>query len=180
MKIDTESLIDKRIDQAVEWAKSSQTYGKFTAMATAQVGDYSGATEQIAQRARRGTSTVYNWANAFNLYKLLRKNNRAIARHLWRELPISFWVGADRIEKAGYLSIEYLTAAYQHGWSVRDMNQEFERDREAGNAPLQFKRVIVSLHGLAGEIVKNRNVPQELRQWANEGISLLGRLLEIE
>ena len=159
-----EGLIDKRIDQFVEWEDGSQTYVKYTAIAAGQVvGMYDGATEELVKRTKRSTSTIQNRAHAFNLYKELRKDNRAIARELWRSLPISFWVGADRIQKAGYESIKYLLSAYRHGWSVRDMNMEFDRDREAGNAPLQYERVKLTAVGLANEIMRSNHTSARLR-----------------
>ena len=153
--IPSEGLIDKRIDQAVKWSSDSQTYGKYAAIATARVGDYSGATEQIAQRTKRSDSTVYNWANAFNLYKIERKENRPIAWKLWRELPISFWWIAWGFHKSGYEALEYLLKAYQHGWKTRDMVEEYKRDVEAGTAPLQLPRVKATVRGLALELLKH-------------------------
>jgi len=151
-----EGLIDRRIDQAVEWANSSQTYVKYTAIAAAQVvGTYSGTTEVIAQRTKRQVSTVQNWAHAFNLYEHERGNNRPIARHLWRELPISFWWIAWDFHNRGYEALEYLLQAYQNGWSTRDMREEFKRDVEAGTAPLQRKRLFVTVRGMAEEILEH-------------------------
>ena len=150
----TEALVDKRIEQAVEWASNSQTSLKKAAAATAQVGDYSGATEQIADRCKRSLTTVYNWANAFKLYKHERTENRAIAHHLWRELPLSFWWIAWDFHNKGYEAMPYLMNAYQHDWKTRDMREEFRRDVEAGNAPLQFKRVKIVMRGLADDLMK--------------------------
>ena len=152
-----EGLIDKRVDQAIEWANSSQTYIKYIAIAAAQVvGTYSGTTEAIAAQTKRQVSTVQNWAHAFNLYKLLRKDKHM--RGLWRKLPISFWWIAWSFQQAGYEADLYLLNADAHGWSTRDMREEYKRDVEAGTAPLQFERVKTTIRGLADELAKRHTL----------------------
>lgn len=162
-----ESLVDKRIDQVVEWASASDTCVKYTSMAAAQVvGTYSGITEQIAKQTKRSVSTVQNWAHAKWMYDASRKVRMSYARKLWRELPLSFWWIAWTFQQNGYEATDYLVCAYENEWSTRDMREEFKRDVEAGTARLQTKRVRVVLVGLAHEVLNSREFTEDERMAA--------------
>jgi len=155
---DMETIIDKRIHQAVVFHKGSDMCVKYACIAAAQVvGTYSDATEEIARLSRRSVSSVQNWAHAFRLYKELRKIDACVSRSLWRILPASHWWLAYDIQQAGFDALYYLANAATHNWSGRDMLKEFARDREAGNAPLIFRRACLSFRGLADELVKRVN-----------------------
>jgi hypothetical protein len=158
---DIEGLVDKRLDQIDAWAKSSDTCVKYLCLAASLVvGVYDGTTEQIAKRTNRSVSTVQNWAHAAKLMKELRPKNRARVRELWHELPPShFWLAWD-IQRAGFEAFHYLDKALALGWSGRDMLGEYRAERDEGTAPLQYKRAVVSIVGLAREILaheRNKN-----------------------
>lgn len=154
-----EGLIDVWIERVVVNHKGSDTCLKFACIAAAQVvGSYSGATGVIAQRTKRSTSSVENWAHAFRLYKELRKESPS-ARELWRSLPASHWWLAYDIQTAGYNALYYLANADLHNWSGRDMLKEYKQDRENGGAPMVLKRACHALHELAKEI-SNKHIGQ--------------------
>jgi len=149
---DIETLVDAWIDRVVVYHKGSDTHLKCACIAAAQVvGSYSGATQVIAHETSRSVSSIENWAHAFRLYKEIRKTDR-LARKLWRELPASHWWLAYDIQQSGYDALYYLLKAYEHNWSGRDMLKEYKQDRDAGAAPIVFKRVILSFRGLADEL----------------------------
>src|SRR5688572_8546767 len=157
-----ESLVDKRIQQVVDFAKSSDTHGKYACIAASRiVGTYSHATKQMAEQCKRSVSTIENWAHAHWLYVELRKQEEGftnpLVRYLWRVLPASHWWLAYDIQNKGYDAYHYLDNAYAHGWSGRDMMQEFKRDMEAGTAPMVLRRVFVTFGGLADELLRNRD-----------------------
>jgi hypothetical protein len=154
-----ESLVDKRIQQAIDFSKGSDTTLKYACIAASPiVGTYSHGTQQIATARNRSVSTVENWAHAHWLYVELRRDpvNNYAARPLWRLLPASHWWLAYDIQNKGYDAMHYLMLADAHGWSGRDMMQEFKRDMEAGNAPMVLRRVFVTFGGLADELLRNR------------------------
>jgi len=147
-----EALIDTWKDRVIQYHKGSDTSLKAACIVAAQVvGSYSGMTQVIAKETNRHVSSVENWAHGFRLYKELRQVDK-LARKLWRELPASHWWLAYDIQQAGHEALYYLLKAYQHHWSGRDMLQEYKRDIESGNAPIQYKRVIISFRGLAEEL----------------------------
>lgn len=152
---DIETLVEVWIGRVVANHKSSDTHLKYACIAAAQVvGSYSGATQVIAHDTQRSVSTVENWAHAFRLYRDTRRGDK-LARKLWRELPASHWWLAYDIQQAGYDALYYLLKAYQHHWSGRDMLAEYKLDREAGTAPVIFKRACLSFFGLASELMKH-------------------------
>lgn len=154
MPID-EHLIDRRIAQTVKYIDGSDLGVKCACIAASNVvGSYDGTTQEIARLTRRSISTVQNWAHAHWMYKAARKANVKLARKLWRELPPThFWRAWD-IHQAGYDALYYLNAAHQNGWSSKGMMGEWDKDRNAGNAPLQYRRAVISLVGLARELLK--------------------------
>ena len=159
-----EGLVDKRIQQAIDFAVGSDTSLKYACIAASPiVGTYSHGTAQIAKAKKRSVSTVENWAHAHWLYKALRKPSPAMAqfqsaRFLWRVLPASHWWLAYDIQQAGYNAVYYLNNAYANNWSGREMMQEYKADREAGNAPMQFQRVKIAFRGMAQELKDNPNL----------------------
>ena len=154
-----EQNIDLHIKRAVEFAKGSDTGLKYACIAAGPVvGTYDGTTNEIARLTNRSVSTVENYAHGFWLYKELRSNgSRTIARKLWRELPASHWWKAYDIQRAGYDAAYYLLFAFQHSVSGRGMMGEFEKDRNAGNAPLVFSRAKIAIYGLAVEMMKHKS-----------------------
>jgi len=157
----TEGLVDKRIRQAIDYGKGSDTGLKAACIAASPiVGMYSHGTQQIATARNRSVSTVENWAHAHWLYKELRttdrKGDKKVARNLWRNLPASHWWLAYDIQAKGYDAFTYLVHSHTHNWSGRDMMQEFKRDFEAGTAPMVLRRVFVTFGGLADELLRNR------------------------
>src|SRR5258706_8480435 len=151
-----QNLPDKWINNIVRWHAESDMRLKYACIAAGRVvGSYNGATGIIAKRTKRSVSTVENWAHAWRLYADLRKNgNRIRVRTLFRELPASHWWLAYDIYIAGYDALYYLTNAYAHSISGREMLREFAQDREAGYAPLMLKRACLSFYGLALELEK--------------------------
>lgn len=151
-----ESIIDKRIIKTIRFANSSDTHLKFACISSSSVvGKYDGVTQEIATLTHRSVSTVENWAHAHRLYKETRSNgNRKTARLLWRELPASHWWMAYDIQRAGYDALYYLMFAFQNRVSGRGMMGEFDKDRNAGNAPLVFKRAKIVMFGLASELIQ--------------------------
>lgn len=155
--MDIETRIESLIARVVNFGHESDLAMKKTCLVAAEVvGTYSGTTAEIAKRMRRSVSSVENWAHAAKLYQELRKINCASARYLWRSLPASHWWLAWDIQRAGYDALHYLTYAEGHFWSGRDMMQEYRRDIEAGNAPMQIKRAKLAFYGMANELWKQR------------------------
>lgn len=151
---DIEQLVDTWVGRVVSYHAGSDASLKCACIVAAQVvGSYSGTTGVIAKETKRSVSSVENWAHAFRLYKELRQTDK-LARVLWRKLPCSHWWLAYDIQAAGYDALYYLTMAIQNDMSGRDMLQEWKRDREAGNAPIVFKRACLSFFGLASELEK--------------------------
>lgn len=167
-----EQTVDKRISQAADFFGKSDRQLKYTCIAASPVvGTYSGGTEQIAKRILRSVSTVENYAHGHWLYRDLRaqcqtkdklEQKRRI-RAMWRSLPASHWWQAYDIHKSGYDAYFYLNNANLNGWSGRDMMFEYRRDREAGNAPLVFSRMVLSLCGLVAELEKTKSITQNQR-----------------
>lgn len=150
-----ESQLDARIARVVRYDLNSDLSLKYACLgAETVVGTYSGVTGEIAKLRKRSVATVENWAHAARLYKTLRKTDRKIARHLFRELPASHWWLAYDIQVKGYDAGHYLLKAFQHSWSGRAMLGEFDKDMQAGNAPLIFRRACVTFYGLAVELSK--------------------------
>jgi len=158
-----ESLIDNWIARAIAYDKSSDTSLKYHCInASPVVGKYrNGGTKAIADGIQRSISTVENHAHAHWLYEELRKVNMKVARRLWRDLPASHWWLAYDIQRAGYEALHYLDFAAAHHWSGRDMLEQYKKDLEAGNAPIQFKRLCVSIRGLAVELLSRREATPE-------------------
>lgn len=158
----------KRVQQAIDYDKSSDTGLKKACVAAsfAGVGTYSHVTKIIKDARKRSASTVENWAHAHWMYVEFRKVNRTAARCLWRSLPAShFWLAWD-IHYAGYDGMSYLLKAEEHGWSGRDMREEYRKDLEAGQAPMQFARVKLSFRGLADELLAKHGDHLTTRQRA--------------
>lgn len=155
MTLIPEHLIDRRINQTVQYIDNSDLGVKLACVAASNVvGTYDGTTQEIARQTRRSVSTVQNWAHAHWMYKAARQANVKLARRLWRELPPThFWRAWD-IHQAGYDALYYLQAAHQNNWSSKGMMGEWDKDRNAGNAPLQYRRAVISLVGLARELLK--------------------------
>jgi hypothetical protein len=153
-----ESIIDNWIARAIAYDKSSDMSLKCHCIfASPVVGKYkNGGTKAIADGIKRSVSTVENHAHAHWLYIELRGVNMQIARRLWRELPASHWWLAYDIQRAGYEALHYLDFAMLHNWSGRDMLNQYKIDMIAGNAPIQYKRLCVSIRGLADELLGRR------------------------
>lgn len=151
-----ESAIDRHIDRTVRFVSDSDLGLKYAMIAASPVvGSYDGTTQEIAKRTRRSVSTVENWAHGHWCYKSLRANgNRKMARMLWRELTPTHWWKAYEIMQDGYDALYYLLAAFQYGWSSRGMMAEFDKEKQAGHAPIQFKRAKIAIFGLASELQK--------------------------
>jgi hypothetical protein len=157
-----ESLVDAWKDRVIQYHTGSDTSLKCACIVAAHVvGSYSGMTGVIAKETKRSVSTVENWAHGFRLYKELRQVDKN-ARVYWRKLPASHWWLAYDIQRNGYDAFHYLTNAYLNKWSGRDMMQEYKRDIEAGTAPIQYKRMVISFRGLAMELSK-RTLTKEQR-----------------
>lgn len=163
----TESVVDKRIQQTVDFAQGSDTRLKCACIAASViVGMYKdGGTQAIAKAAKRHVSSVENWAHAHWLYKELRRETKW-ARHLWRALPASHWWLAWDIQQAGYEALYYLDMADKHNWSGRDMLKEYRADLDANNAPMQLKRIKISFIGAARELYENYDKLTEAQQMA--------------
>lgn len=151
-----ENIPDKWIANIIRWHSESDTRLKYACVAAGRVvGSYNGATGVIAKETNRSIATVENWAHAWRLYADLRSNgNRTRVRTLFRVLPASHWWLAYDIQQAGYDALYYLTNAHANKMSGREMLREWAQDREAGYAPLVFKRACLSFYGLAGELEK--------------------------
>lgn len=155
MTLMPEYLVDRRINQTVQYIDGSDLGVKLACIAASNVvGTYDGTTQEIARLTRRSVSTVQNWAHGHWMYKAARKQNKKLARALWRSLPPTHWWRAWDIHQAGYDALVYLSLAERHEWSSKAMMGEWEKDRNAGNAPLQYKRAVTALRGLAGELLK--------------------------
>ena len=166
MNPDYEAIIDKRVSQAIKWHKGSDAYVKYAMIAAScVVGKYDeGATIEIARCCKRSLATIQNWAHGHWLYRDLRVNGKQTrVRTLWRSLPASHWWQAWDIHKNGYDAYFYLNNADLNGWSGRDMMFEYRCDREAGNAPLVFSRMVLSLCGLVAELEKSKSITDKQR-----------------
>jgi len=161
----SENNVDRHIDRAVKYYGDSDTYGKYMCIAASPVvGTYDGGTAEIARRILRSPSTVENYAHAHWCYRDLRANgNKQRVRAMWRSLPASHWWQAWDIHKNGYDAFYYLNNADLNKWSGRDMMFEYRRDREAGNAPLVFSRMVLSLCGLVAELEKSKSITDKQR-----------------
>lgn len=161
-----EEIIDKRINQAVEFYRQSERGLKALCVAVSHVvGTYSGVTAEIAKVIQRDPSTIENYAHAHWCKLELQKNGHTKrVRDLWHILPAShFWL-AWTIHKAGYQAYNYLDNAALHGWSGRVMLEEWKRDREIGNAPLREEQALTAFRGLASEIMKIKGLTKEQRE----------------
>jgi hypothetical protein len=158
MTLIPEGMVDKRINQVTRYVGDSDLGVKLACIAASNVvGTYDGTTQEIAKRTRRSVSTVQNWAHAHWMYKEARKSDMQLARLLWRKLPPThFWRAWD-IHQAGYDAMYYLLAAFQNDWSSKGMMGEWDKERLAGHAPLQYKRAVIALRGLAEELLKRVN-----------------------
>lgn len=154
---DRESIIDNWIERAISFYGKSDWALKLSCInASPVVGKYDGGTKMIADGIRRSPSTVENHAHAHWLYKALRTGKvHTQVRTLWRTLPATHWWHAWGIHQAGYNALHYLTNAAAHGWSVRDMMEEYKRDREAGTAPLVLARAMHTAKGLMADILSH-------------------------
>ena len=152
-----ESVVDKWISRSIEnYEKSDLRLKMHCIWASPVVGKYDlGGTQQIADGIQRSQSTVRKHAHAHWMVKELRKNgNRTRVRTLWHDLPASFWWRAwERIHVHGYDAFAYLNNASLNKWSVRDMISEFERDLEAGSAPLRVEHAKRTFRALAIELI---------------------------
>jgi hypothetical protein len=155
MNRDFESIIDKWILKAARAETDSDAHLKLACIyASPVVGRYDGGTQEIARLTRRSVSSIENRAHAHWCYKELRANgNKPLVRRLWRSLPASHWWQAYDIQRAGYDALYYLELADAHSFSVRAMMAEWNKDREAGHAPLILKRAVLSFRGLAMELM---------------------------
>jgi len=153
-----EAIVDGWIARAIRYDRDSDMSLKYHCInASPVVGKYkNGGTKAIADGIKRSVSTVENHAHAHWLYEELRRVNIKIARRLWRDLPASHWWLAYDIQRSGYEALHYLDFACLHKWSGRDMLEQYKKDLEAGNAPIQFKRLCVSIRGLADELLGRR------------------------
>ena len=170
-----EGIVDKRIQQTIDFSKGSDTRLKLACIvASPIVGTYSHGTQQIAKATKRSVSTVENWAHAHWLYVALRREYglKKMSRKLWRELPASHWWLAYDIYTRGFDAMYYLTYAFMYHASGRAMMQEFDADLRAGNAPLQFRRAVVAFRGLADELLKRKDL-------TDEQISVLMKVQEV-
>lgn len=173
-----ESLIDKRIHQAVTYYGSAEMSLKLTAIAAARVvGKYDGTTAEIAKQIRRSPSTVENLAHAFWLYEYERKAYKSASRDLWRELPIShWWIAYDHIHSVGCRALKYLDMAYSHGWSGRRMLQEFRVDYEREHGappPVKIERVYSRAVNVVTDILARiGEADAVVAAWAQEGLNL--------
>jgi hypothetical protein len=160
-----ESNIDRHIERTVKYVDGSDLGLKCACIAASPViGSYDGTTQQIAKLTRRSVSTVENWAHAHWMYKTARHEDIKLARLLWRKLPPThFWRAWD-IQVAGYNALHYLNHAYAYDWSAQGMMAEFDKDRNAGNAPLQFTRLKIVIRGLADELSKCKDLTQGQRK----------------
>ena len=153
-----ESMIDNRIARVVKFGHESDWRLKMACVAAASVvGTYSGVTQEMAKQTKRSVSTIENYAHAFRLYAELRSDPAFFlqSRRLWRALPSSHWWLAYDIQTKGYDARRYLQNAEWNGWSGREMMQEFKKDMEAGNAPMQIQRVKIAFRGMAQELKDN-------------------------
>lgn len=161
-----EEIIDKRIEQAARYYSQTERNLKAVCISASRVvGTYNGVTAAIADRIRRDSSTVENYAHAHWCKLAIRQNGNARrVRELWHVLPAShFWL-AWTIHKSGYRAFDYLNNSALHGWSGRVMLEEWKRDREAGNAPLRAEQALTAFRGLAAEIAKLKGLTKEQRE----------------
>jgi len=154
-----ESIIDKWILKAARAETDSDTRLKYACIyASPVVGRYDGGTQEIARLTKRSVASIENRAHAHWLYKELRANgNKPLVRHLWRSLPASHWWLAYDIQRAGYDALYYLDLSDTHGYSGRGMMGEWNKDREAGHAPLVLSRAVLSFRGLAVELINKHS-----------------------
>ena len=164
---DFEAVIDNWINRVIDYAADSDTGLKYACInASPVVGRYDGGTQQIAKGTKRSVSTVENWAHAHWLYKAIRSNgHREVARGLWRNLPASHWWKAWDIHTAGFDALYYLKFAHAHNVSGRGMMAEYQKDRDAGTAPMQYKRKAIALRGICDELLRDKETPRKLREW---------------
>lgn len=160
MSYDYEFLADAWIARAIRYYSKSETaLKKYCILAAHVVGKYeNGATQAIADGINRSLSTVQNHAHAYRMMEILRNsvvNTRV--RTLWRELPASHFWQAWAIHQAGYDAFYYLNNAALHRQSGRDMMDEYKKDLEAGNAPMQFQRGVIALRGILNELLMKHN-----------------------
>ena len=116
-----EEIIDKRIEQADRYYNATERNLKAVCISASRVvGTYSGVTQTIAERIRRDSSTVENYAHAHWCKLAIRENGNAKrVRELWHILPASHFWQAWTIHKAGYRAYDYLDNAALHLWSGR-------------------------------------------------------------
>ena len=166
LKPTNEAIVDGWIARAIAYNQRSDTCVKYACInASPVVGKYAnGGTEAIAKGIKRSVSTVQNHAHAHWLYCELRTVDTRRARELWRTLPASHWWLAYDIQKAGYEALHYLDFADLHKWSGRDMLEQYRKDIEAGNAPIQYKRLCVSIRGIAEELLgRKETTPAQIK-----------------
>lgn len=164
MTLISEGNIDRHIDRTVKFVDGSDLGLKFACIAASPVvGTYDGTTQEIAKRTRRSVATVENWAHAHWMVKEGRKIDRSLTRFLWHYLPAThFWKAWD-IHQAGYNALYYLEKAYDYNWSAQGMMAEWDKERVEGHAPLQYKRAVIALRGLAEELLKQvKSEPQKI------------------
>ena len=156
---DMEGITDRWITRSIKYyGKSDIELKKHCITASPVVGRYQfGGTKAIADGIKRSPSTVENHAHAHWLYKELRKpvKVRSYVRTLWRELSAShWWIAYEKIHRAGFDALHYLTNAHAHGWSGSEMIYDFDRDRKSNAAPLRVSHAKRSLAGLARELIE--------------------------
>jgi len=155
MTLIPEGNIDLHIERTVRFVDDSDLSLKFACIAAGPVvGGYDGTTQEIAKRTKRSVSQVENWAHAKWMYDVGRKYDMRLARNLWRELPVTHWARAWDIQTGGYNALYYLEQASYNDWSAAGMMAEFDKEREAGHAPLLLHRAKLSFFGLASELYK--------------------------
>lgn len=171
-----EEIIDKRIEQAERYYSQTERNLKAVCISASRVvGTYSGVTQTIAERIRRDSSTVENYAHAHWCKLAIRENGNAKrVRELWHVLPASHFWQAWTIHKAGYRAYDYLNNAALHLWSGREMMDEWKRDREAGNAPLRQEQALTAFRGLAAEIAKIKGLTKEQREAVKAVLAAFG------
>lgn len=185
-----ETLIDKRIRQAIDYGKGSDTSLKCAALAAGRVvGKYTAATQQIADARNREVSTVQNWAHAAWMYQELKDYPRRDVqrvRELWHELPVShWWLAWDKIrncnEAHNWNTFYYLNNAFIHGWSGRRMLEEFQADYvayEGAPPPVKITTVYNKAVSVVTDVLTRLDeiTDDRIIEWARQGMNLFAEL----
>jgi len=148
MTLIPEHLIDRRINQTVQYIDNSDLGVKLACVAASNVvGTYDGTTQEIARQTRRSVSTVQNWAHAHWMYKAARQANNGghsvsitYAVHTGNRAPQFRYQPKDTVKSYEYLS--QMEGSTERSEAYRKLSQTQARSVTPMILPNKSKRVI--------------------------------------